>query len=446
MCFANLRYGVDMKMLKVFEFGADSPSRWRWVQQSWGLFGLLLILATWRLWTPQTVYPRVPLIEVAGVLPSACQWAALSIALFALATVLIFHAQIRDRGRRWLSFAFVASMLVLIATDQHRLQPWAYQMTIYAVVLGSMRSDRAGRRRGLALLRILTISIYLYSSLGKFDFQFLHSVGQQFLEVTGSFVGIDIQGWPWTARLWAAALFPLIELLLVAALVVPRLRKLGVAVAVTMHASLCFILGPWGLGHEVGVLAWNGFFIAQAVLLFAGSEPPAEATGATAPTEPAPRHWLATGIVLAAGCLPLLEPLGWFDHWPAWGLYSPRNSRAIVEVHRAGIPSLPARLKPYLADAGAEASWVRLEIDAWSLEALAAPIYPQDRFQLGVAASIATQYGLERSIRVRLLGMSNRLNGVRQVKTLTGRQQLVAAAEGFRLNAHPVQEGHRRDE
>jgi hypothetical protein len=435
----NTRFKIRMKVLAFFEFGDVSAARWQWVQRCWALFGLLLILATWRLWIPQNVYPQVPFLRIAGSLPAVCQWAALAVVVVVLVITLGLLPRLNNAGKAWLFLTFVVAMAVLILTDQHRLQPWAYQLVICAVVFGTVPSDTLNRRRGWALLRMLTLSIYLFSALGKFDFQFLNTVGQQFLSVGLGNFGISIDQWQWSFRLLLAAIFPLAEISVVITLTVPQLRRVGVAATVLLHLLLLFVLGPMGLQHQPGVLIWNVFFIAQALLLFSGPQRSDTADGEVPKPDERTRHrWAPTCVVLAVVVLPLLEPIGWFDHWPAWGLYSPRNSRAIVEVHRAGLRKLPADLHRYLSSADSDTMWVQLNIDDWSLATLSVPIYPQDRFQLGVAEAIATRYDLDRTIQVRLLGMSNRMSGVREEKTLTGRHQIVSAADQFRLNAHPA--------
>jgi len=430
-----------MRVLNFFEFGDVSASRWRWLQRSWAFFGLALFLATWRLWIPQYDFPQVPLLELGLALPGSTQWIALAVVVLTMAAILILSFRASRRADPWLFGGFVTAMAVLILTDQHRLQPWAYQWVIFAVVFTTMPIREENQRRGMALLRILALSIYVYSSLGKFDFQFLSTVGQQFLGVTVGFVGVSTDTWPWSTRLALAATFPLIELLLVVLLLAPKLRSLGVYAAVVMHSGLLLVLGPWGLAHQPGVLLWNLFFIVQAVLLFSGSaarrvvDVDFEKTTHSTSTS---RSWLATSTMLAVLLLPLLEPIGGFDHWPSWGLYSPRNSRAIVEIHRAGVSDLPEHMRRHLKQAHPDARWLTLDIDQWSLATLAVPIYPQDRFQLGVAASMATEYDLDRTIRVRLLGMSNRFTGERQESILTGRQQILVARDKFRLNVRPA--------
>ena len=58
------------------------------------------------------------------------------------------------------SLLIPAAWIVLVLIDQHRLQPWAYEFAIVGVILALTRSSL-----GLRLLRILVISIYLYSAL-----------------------------------------------------------------------------------------------------------------------------------------------------------------------------------------------------------------------------------------------------------------------------------------
>ncbi len=433
-----------MKILEFFSEDQVSVSRWEWVHRCWAVFALVLILGTWPLWTPQQVFPQVPLVAAAGRLPAGFQWASLAAALLALVVSFLLTV-VPNRSSRPLSglrvgalTVFSVAMAGLILTDQHRLQPWAYQLLIYAMLLAGLSSSPADRRCGIGLLRMIMLSIYVYSALGKLDHQFVHTVGQQFLGVLGGWVGVDIEQLPRFVRLLLAALFPLGELAVAIALAVPKLRRMGVVGAVLLHVSLLVILGPWGLDHESGVLLWNAFFIVQAILLFAGSGRSVESSDETDVRDPLPRRWVAIGTTIIVVGMPLLEPLGWWDHWLAWGLYSPRNSRVVVEIHRAGLRRLPARMQPYLALDEANGNWVPLEIDHWSLRALSVPIYPQDRFQVGVSEAVAIDFGLERSIRIHVLSMSHRLTGGRQVETLTGREQIVAAGRRFRLNSHPA--------
>ena len=81
--------------------------------------------------------------------------------------------------------------------------------------------------------------------------------------------------------------------------------------------------------------------------------------------------------------------------------------------------------------------WVRLPIDRWSLATLGVPIYPQDRFQLGVALAIARDARLDRGIRVDLRSTADRYTGAREREVLLGRPALLRAADRFFFSAIP---------
>ena len=85
------------------------------------------------------------------------------------------------RGGRWPAaglLLFAAATARMVALDQLRLQPWAYQFMLMAVVLAL-----AERNAAFALLRLLIVAFYFHSALTKFDYSFLHTLGQQFLAV-----------------------------------------------------------------------------------------------------------------------------------------------------------------------------------------------------------------------------------------------------------------------
>ena len=75
-------------------------------------------------------------------------------------------------------------------------------------------------------------------------------------------------------------------------------------------------------------------------------------------------------------------------------------------------------------------------IDAWSLDALGVPIYPQDRFQLGVAeAAIASQH-LGGDFRIVMQSTADRRTGERDEQTISS-SRTDAAQSKFFWNAHP---------
>lgn len=404
-----------------------------WLSRSWAVAGLLLFTATWRLWTPQSVYPQVPLVRAAGLLPTWCEWVALGVLAVSLVGLL---CRPRVSMGRCCAIAFAAAVTLLVCVDQHRLQPWTYQLFLLAWI----RSTRSARRE-LGLSQLLLISIYFFSAISKFDYVFLHTLGQQFLSTLLGLVHLSTDTWRPAARIWLAGVFPCGELLVAVGLLLPPTRRTAALAAIVMHVALLLILGPWGLGHHGAVLIWNLFFITQIWILFLNRR--LRVPACPAPSESAIEHmtigpWsrVVTWIMWCAVPLPLLAPWGWLDHWPAWQLYAPRNSRVLLYVDEADASRLPSALQPFLGTSTLD-SRRRLDIDRWSLAELSVPIYPQDRFQLGVALAVIQESRLERSAQVLLQSVSSRTSGKRAETSIIGREDLEEAVSRYWLNSIP---------
>ena len=100
----------------------------------WLAVGVLaLVAATWKLWTPQAVFPQVPLIRAACDWPGWLDWGCLAV-LVASSLTMLFVAR-----RGWLGrgscLGLAVSLSGFFVLDQHRLQPWAWQFFLLAVLL-----------------------------------------------------------------------------------------------------------------------------------------------------------------------------------------------------------------------------------------------------------------------------------------------------------------------
>jgi hypothetical protein len=439
-------------LFKYFERNSDSDVIWFALQKFWALFAIALFVVTSGLWLPQTLFPQVALLELFNGFPSGIIYGAIAVVIIALFSILLgkfsYDTIPRSLKIRFLSWAILTDAIaILCLIDQHRIQPWVVHLVVGAFVFMTCRPQR-----GVALLRILAISIYIYSALGKFDYQFMHSVGPQLLTGLAELISVDMKTWDSTLVSKLSLLLPLGELLIGIMLCHCRTRKLAILSATAMHICLAVLFSPFGLNHEWGVVVWNVFFIFQNDMLFgttllAGvskcrskSEP--TATGAEVelsehtvdkPVKPQ-AQWIGQLILTAVLVVPALEPFAVVDHWPSWGLYSPRNSRVVVRVYLSAgtktneieeffqpqLPNVPFRV---------------LDLSRWSLETLGVPIYPQQRYQLGVALAVAQKYNLGRAIEVDLLSMSDRLTGSRERETLRGVEAIKMACQRYRLNA-----------
>jgi len=417
------------------------------------LGGLCLVGVTWRLWQPQDVFPRVPLLEVVCQLPPIVDrivtWIALALSCLTLLGI-VGRSRASLVGLRWSAVLLSGAWATLVVLDQHRMQPW-----VVHVAVSLLLACWALPGRQLAYLRIFTISIYVYSALGKFDAQFLHTVGQDMVQQVLAQLGLTTVNLATSLRLGFACVLPLIELLVGLGLLWRPTRVWAGWLAVGMHLVLMWILGPWGLQHAWGVLVWNCLFVALDVLLFILPQDvvPVKDLSSVAVASHAARvdqqsiqpaspnrlrSQLMLGLLWLALIVPLGERFGWVDHWLGWALYAPHSSRARIEISVSAIEQLPANMRPFVtAPAPNEVIWSELRCDRWSLAALAAPVVPQQRFQMGIARAVSEWVG-PYEIRVVAQGPANRWNGRRRVQTLTGRQEVLAAADQFWFNTRPT--------
>ena len=215
-----------------------------------------------------------------------------------------------------------------------------------------------------------------------------------------------------------------------------------------MHLVLILAVGPWGLNHNAGVLVWNGFFIVQNVVLLlvvrqAGgnaSLPSGEYTAETSTTGQVSsvRHRGATIVLLVGVVLfPALRSVDCCDTWPAWAVYASSPARVLVQVREDSIDQLPESLMPYVEPRQINDGWLWLRIDLWSLATTGTPIYPEDRFQLGVARSIAREADLRDGIRIIHEEESDRWTGKSERSEKVGESAMDEVAKRFLLNSSP---------
>jgi hypothetical protein len=434
LCAPGASCALFMQWLSLFRDDPTSQLRITLARRSLGLFGLTLVAATWRLWTPQHDFPQVPWLGGVDRLPPWCQSLASIAMVVGLLGAVVAPSESRWTARSLLLFA--AGMLATTLFDQSRLQPWAYQFALAAVVLAL-----AERREAIPLLRLLVISFYLHSALTKLDYSFLHTLGQQFLSALCEPLGMAPADWSERTREYAAAVFPIGELFVAIGLCFGRTRPAALVCAVLLHLLLLLILGPWGLQHRNGVLIWNLYFIVQDILLFSSNRLWSDALPAEIQVaSPGTSAWFAGTAIGAAVMLPFLATSTWFDIWPSWGLYASCAERVHLIVHRATLEQLPEELHRFVeSPVDADDPWLRVRVDRWALEVLGAPIYPQNRSQLGVAEALIVRYGLMHRARVVRMSLADRFTGEREYQIFTGPAEIAAHRSDYFFNSRPNQ-------
>lgn len=420
------------RYLRSFEGDASSAARAAaLLSRAAAAAGLMLIAATWPLWTSQAAFPRVPFVGALRGVPAWLEGAALAAACVALVVALAAGRQ--RRIGRWSLLTYAIAIAFLVLADQHRLQPWAYQLSLLALILAVLPPFEA-----IAWLRLLIVSIYVYSALSKLDWTFLESGGGQIVDGLLKFLHVKYQQ-AGPSRSILAGSFALGELLVGVGLCWRRWRRAALFASVAMHLLLLAALGPWGAGHQPGVLLWNCYFIAQNIVLFGVAGEGRQPVEIARPRSTAglPSRVAVRGLVVFVTLFPLTEPFGICDVWPAWAVYAAGPERLRVYIKAGDIGRLPAAVRPCVEPPRFLDGRCLVRIDRWSLDATQAPLYPQNRFRLGVALALAKAAGLEESIHVEIDGPANRWTGQRSSHTLTGRAAIAAELDHDWLNGFP---------
>ena len=149
--------------------------------------------------------------------PAWLEGAALAVASIALLAVLVAGSR-RGVGRCSL-FLFAAAVVFLALADQHRLQPWTYQLLLLALILAVLPPAAA-----IAWSRLLVVSIYFYSALSKCDWTFLESGGGQIVDGLLTFLHFQRDQAVTSNRVLAAS-FAFGELLVALGLIWKRSRR-----------------------------------------------------------------------------------------------------------------------------------------------------------------------------------------------------------------------------
>ena len=392
--------------------------------------GILLLLCgvTWPLWIPTDRFPTVPVAELLCPVPAAVDLMLLGLVVLSSTALFLLGPKNAWSTKLWLSLAVALTGCFLL--NQHRFQPWAYQMAVLAIFFGLAPPTTARR-----LTIWLTLSIYFYSALSKLNPSFVNELGTDFLQTFGTFVGMTWDAEALVTWKWLALVFPLFEFATFLLLLSARTRRVGVIAACLMHLGLLLVLGPLGLSHSWGVLQWNLFFIVQVVLLFWFS--PEQAAAPHDAAAASRTSWLAQTVCILVLLFPVLELIGLGDPWPAWVLYASHVGRSHLFLPRHTVGRLPPELQKYVAAEPGDELYVPVKLDRWSLDTTGAPIYPGSRFAFAVGRAFVTKTGTGNFARFVIESPAGRFRGERDSEAIAGARMAQEADRRFWLNTRP---------
>jgi hypothetical protein len=355
-------------------------------------FAAGLLLAP-RLFLATRAYPRAPVLDGWPLLPPPFDAVVLGALLAALCGVAL-----APRPRWWAAAATVLA-LILAADDQSRWQPWFYQYGFMLAALAVARdTDDA-----LGAWRAVLAGLYLWSGIQKLNFTFMTNIFPWLVEPLTSVLPAGLQrvvlgGW---------MVVPVLEIAVAVGLLVPRLRKAAVPVAVAIHVVVLGLLGPLAHATNAVVWPWNAAMAALVALLFwGGGVPPA--------TVLVPRRLGAHAAALALfGILPVLSFFGRWDAYLSGALYSGNLNVAAVSINDSVVARLPDVARRHVARNRVGANV--LDVWEWSMDELAVPSYPENRVFRAVARDVCRLARDPTDVVLVVFGRPGMLTGQREI-------------------------------
>jgi hypothetical protein len=351
-----------------------------------------LLLAP-RLFLAGRTYPRAPVLDGWPPLVAPLDVAVLGALLAALGGVALAP------WPRWWAGAATLLAVVLALDDQSRWQPWFYQ---YEVMLAALALAREASDT-LAAWRAVLVGLYFWSGVQKLNTTFMTHLFPWLVEPAAGVLPAALH------RLllggWMAV--PILEILVAAGLLVPRLRNAAVAAAVATHVVVLGLLGPLGHASNVVVWPWNVAMATLAVLLFWNDLQPARHVVG-------PRRLGAHAVTLVLfGILPALSFAGHWDAYLSGALYSGNikaGALAVTDEVAARLPE-PARRHVARNRMGANV----LDVWEWSMDELAVPSYPETRVFRALARDVCRLAGGPADVVLVVFGRPGMLTGDREI-------------------------------
>jgi hypothetical protein len=301
------------------------------------------------LWGTIREYPPAPWLPLPPLPDTLSSWILpLLLALLAIALV----------PRPWTPLPFIAVAAALVVWDQTRLQPWLYQGTLF---LGALAlADRAR-----PACQLILVGTYFWSGVSKLNPDFGPAVLPWALKPLGASASLPAE---WMAPLGMA--LGALEALIGVGLLLPRTRRSGAVAAALMHGVLLLAIGPLGQDWNPVVWPWNLGLALLVLLLFWD-----DGRGVRAIVWSA--DWRHRALVVLVGVLPALHPVGLWDAYLSFSLYSLNVDEAWLAAERAAAPSLGPEARA-VAEAGSDGRLI-VRFLPWAMRDVKTPPYPERR-------------------------------------------------------------------
>jgi hypothetical protein len=277
--------------------------------------------------------------------------------------------------KQWIVALLLTSLVLLVAEDQMRLQPWVYLyfLIFLPFVVSQQSMDASALSR---YLQWIFVACYLWSGVHKINPNF---IDKTFQDVVENLFGVSIS----ERYKVLGYVIPLIEIAIALLLVFVKTRKAGVLGALGTHLFILLYLSPLGIDRNYVVYPWNVAMMSGVVLLFWRNEE-------TLFAFPKALVWRAfqLGLFVLLFVLPLLNLVGRWDHYLSFSLYADKTHHLFIAIEETEAKKLNGLYDKYEVKLPGVQGGRIIGADEWSMAELHVPVYPEAR----IFNSIARQF------------------------------------------------------
>jgi len=322
----------------------------------------------------------IPRASLLGFLPASVSSHDYLFSILLLAALVLAVAA---RQPRCYLLAAIALMLLLVISDQTRLQPWVYQYLLMFALLACARTDveaDADAPHIIAASRLVVATLYFWGGAQKLNWTFGHEVLPALFEHAGVKLPVAFVSYLPAVGIAVA----LLEASLGVMLLLRRTRKIGVMLALGMHLLvLLLLIAAW---QNSVVWVWNVSMACIVVLLFWQRDQTHEYDADARVLSRAPTRHLTKVVLVLCGLAPALSFVGLWDLYLSASLYSGNTPIAVLHIDERVRERLPAQAQQQLFKTGR--GELMLPLHEWSLAELNVPPYPEARAYRQIARRV----------------------------------------------------------
>lgn len=354
-----------------FLFGA--ASRVFWLKAMIVLVFCVGLVMSSRLWIGPRTYPLSPVLSFP---PSSIY--PIDLFLYAALFVLGGAILVSPRPQKFI-FSFLGIVIVFCLLDQTRWQPWVFQygFLLAALALFSWDSDDiGGRERTLNVARLIVATTYIFSGLQKLNLHFINVDFPWIVEpITNAFPAAH--GLLYVLGIGA----PFIQIGFGVGLLTRKYRRVSLILAVSMHAFILAMFGPFGQNWNNIIWPWTAAMAGLDLLLFTGKQ-----KFSVRDIFWGNRHPYHVCVLVLFAILPFLSFFNLWDSYLSSALYSGNLTEATIYATDKGRDSLPASIRAYLVHTSPNTNV--LNIQRWAIEDLNVTPYPETRVYKKIAKAV----------------------------------------------------------